>query len=151
MVDKKLGRVIKGVLMQMIRNAVVHGIEMPEDRIAKGKNETGTIRLSIKRDDNTIHVRLRDDGNGLDFNKIRERAVQMNLIQAEDEDNRDALINVLFEPGFSTAETEGGHAGRGIGLNLVKDRVTGMNGSIKLQTEANKGTVFNIYFPLESS
>jgi two-component system chemotaxis sensor kinase CheA len=147
-VDLGPRRVIKEVLMQLIRNAVVHGIEMPEERLEKGKSETGVVRLSIKTDGKTIHVKLADDGRGLDFGKIGEKALQLNLIKPEDVNNKGSLLNAIFMPGFSTAEEEGMHAGRGIGLNLVRDRVRDENGTIKLQTESNKGTIFNLFFPV---
>jgi len=140
-------RVMKEALMQLIRNAVAHGIETPEERVAKGKNEVGTIHLSVKSDGKTIHIKLGDDGNGLNFEKIREKAVRLQLIQEKDANNKNLLLNAIFSPGFSTAETEGVHAGRGIGLNLVRDRVRSVNGSIKLQTESGKGTIFNLFFP----
>ena len=150
-IEKSPRRVMKEVLMQLIRNSVAHGIETPEVRLANGKNETGIIRLSIKHSGEKIHVRLGDDGKGLDFEKIRERAEQLNLIRKEDGDNRDLLLKTIFAPGFSTSETEGMHAGRGIGLNLVRDRIREVKGSIKLQTEPGKGTVFNIFIPIEKN
>ena len=143
-------REIKDILMQLIRNSAVHGIEMPETRTAKGKKETGTIKLSIKvtPDKKQIQIRLSDDGNGLDYKKIGERAVARKLIKKEDIDNKDLLIKVIFAPGFSTAETEGVHAGRGIGLNLVRDRIKEINGAIKLKSEDGKGILFYITIPL---
>jgi two-component system chemotaxis sensor kinase CheA len=150
-IDKGPRRVMKEVLMQLIRNSVVHGIETPEERRAKGKNETGTIRLSIKTDGKQIHVKLMDDGRGLDFDKISKKALSLNMIKPEEAGNRGALLNAIFSPGFSTADNEGVHAGRGIGLNLVRDRVRDAKGTIKLQTEKDKGTVFNVFFPLEGA
>jgi two-component system chemotaxis sensor kinase CheA len=147
-VEKGPRRLMKEVLMQLVRNSVAHGIEKPEERVAAGKDETGTIQLSIKTDGKTIHVSLGDNGRGLDFEKIREKAVSLNLIKKEDENNRNVLLQTIFSPGFSTAEAEGLHAGRGIGLNLVRDRVRDGKGTIKLQTEAGKGTVFNLFFPM---
>jgi len=144
-------RVMKEVLLQLIRNSVVHGVETPEERVAKGKSETGTIRLSIKYADNSIHVRLSDDGRGLDFDRIREKAVSLGLVKEEEAENRNLLLKAIFSPGFSTADEEGMHAGRGIGLNLVQDRVRDANGTIKLQTEPDKGTAFNIFFPAAES
>jgi len=150
-VEKGPRRVMKEVLMQLVRNCVAHGVEPPGERVAKGKNETGVIRLSIKLIGDKIHVRLGDDGGGLDFDKIRKKAEQLKLIRKEDGDNRDLLIKAIFAPGFSTAETEGVHAGRGIGLNLVRDRIRDVQGSIKLQSEPDKGTVFNIFIPLKNN
>jgi len=150
-IDRGPRRVMKEVLMQLIRNSVVHGIETPEERVAKGKSETGVIKLSIKTDGKNIHVRLMDDGRGLDFSKISKKALSLKMIKPEDANNKGVLLNTIFSPGFSTADDEGLHAGRGIGLNLVRDRVRDVKGTIKLQTEQNKGTVFNIFIPLEDT
>jgi two-component system chemotaxis sensor kinase CheA len=142
-------RLIKEILTQLVRNAVAHGIESPEERLAKGKDECGLIRLSLKVKDDKIHIKLADDGKGLNFNRIREQARKTNLIRTDEEaQDKNRLVQVLFAPGFSTAENEGFHAGRGIGLNLVRERLQGINGSIKLQTEEGKGTTFNVFIPL---
>jgi two-component system chemotaxis sensor kinase CheA len=143
-------RIMKEVLMQLVRNSVYHGIETPRERRSAGKDETGLISLSIKVRDGKIHIRLQDDGQGLDFEKIRQKAEALHLIPDDQEkEDKNALLQVIFAPGFSTAESEGLHAGRGIGLNLVRDRIRDVKGSIKLQSEPGKGTVFNIYIPLE--
>jgi two-component system chemotaxis sensor kinase CheA len=147
-IDKSPRRVLKEVLMQLIRNSVVHGVEMPEERLEKGKNEAGTIKISIKLAENKINVTLNDDGRGLDFKKIADKAIENNIIKEEDANNTDMLIKAIFAPGFSTSETEDLHAGRGIGLNLVRDRVKEVNGSIKLRSETDKGIVFFISIPL---
>jgi len=149
--EKGPRRVIKEVLMQLIRNSVVHGVELPDERVAKGKKETGVIQLSIKTDGKIIQVKLIDDGRGLDFKKISQKALSMNMIKKEEAADKGALLKAIFAPGFSTAETEGVHAGRGIGLNLVRDRVHAAKGTIKLQTEWGKGTAFNIFLPLENN
>jgi len=143
-------RIIKEILMQLVRNAVVHGIEKPEVRKKLGKNETGIIKLSIKlsEDKNKVDVKLTDDGGGLNYKKIAEKALQNNLIKKADAENKDVLMKVIFSPGFSTAETEGVHAGRGIGLNLVRDRIKEVNGAVKLRSEENKGTIFYISIPI---
>jgi two-component system, chemotaxis family, sensor kinase CheA len=142
-------REMKEILMQLIRNSVAHGIETPQERVAKGKNETGIIKLTIKLVNNIINIGLRDDGRGLDYKKIAEKAIQNKIIKKEDAANKNMLIKAIFAPGFSTAENEGMHAGRGIGLNLVRDRIKEVNGAIKLQSEPNKGTLFLITIPIE--
>ena len=144
-------RVIKEVLTQLVRNAVYHGIESPEEREALGKEREGHVRLSIKYNGGRIHMRLTDDGKGLDFNKIREKADALNLIPKEDLNDKNQLLQTIFAPGFSTADSEDEHAGRGIGLNLVRDRIRDLNGTIKLQTELGKGTSFNIYIPFDEA
>jgi two-component system chemotaxis sensor kinase CheA len=145
--DRGPRRVIKEALMQLIRNSAIHGIEAPQDRTAMGKNETGIIRLSVKIADEKIHVKLKDDGCGIDYDKIAEKALKLNMIKKDDVKNKNILLKLIFSAGFSTADSEGVHAGRGIGLNLVHDRVRNENGSIKVETEPGKGTVFNIFFP----
>jgi len=146
--EKGQRRIIKETLMQLVRNSAAHGIELPQDRAAQGKKKTGIIRLSIKIKDDNIHVKLADDGRGLDYAKIAKKALRLNLIKLKDANDKKALLKVIFSPGFSTAETEGIHSGRGIGLSLVQDRVRSMKGSIKVQTVFGKGTVFNIFFPI---
>jgi two-component system chemotaxis sensor kinase CheA len=142
-------RIIKEVLTQLVRNSVYHGIERPEDRIQKGKNAEGAIALSITREKGSIHLKLSDDGRGLDFDKIREKALKLNLLQEKEVNNKNQLLQVIFSPGFSTADSADVHAGRGIGLNLVRDRIRDLRGSIKLSSEPGRGTVFNIFIPFE--
>jgi two-component system chemotaxis sensor kinase CheA len=142
-------RLIKEVLTQLVRNAVAHGIESPEERLSLGKEAQGLIRLAIKVRDDKIHIRLADDGSGLNFDRIREQARKTNIIRTDEEaQDKSRLVQALFAPGFSTAAQEGVHAGRGIGLNLVRERLQRINGSIKVQTEDGKGTTFNLYMPL---
>jgi two-component system chemotaxis sensor kinase CheA len=144
-------RVIKEVLTQLVRNAVYHGLETPEERESQGKAREGIVRLSIKYADEKIHIKLSDDGRGLDFDKIRRKAESLNLFhKKEDSGDKNQLLQVIFSPGFSTAEAADVHAGRGIGLNLVKERIRDLRGSIKLQSELGKGTTFNIYLPMET-
>ena len=149
-VEKGPRRIVKEILTQLVRNSIVHGIESPEIRKQKGKNETGIIKLSIKQteDHKHIHIKLSDDGKGLDYNGIAKKAISRKIIKKEEADNKDALLKAIFAPGFSTAETEGVHGGRGIGLNLVRDRIKEVNGTIKLRSEADKGIVFMISIPL---
>jgi two-component system chemotaxis sensor kinase CheA len=143
-------RIIKEVLTQLVRNAVYHGLETPEERSALGKNPEGLIRLFIKYGNDRIHLRLADDGRGLDFEKIRKKAEKLRLFTPSEEGaDKNQLLKVIFSPGFSTAEEADAHAGRGIGLNLVRERIRELRGTIKLQSEPGKGTVFNIYIPLE--
>jgi chemotaxis protein histidine kinase CheA len=138
---------------------------LPETRSAAGKDETGVIRLSIQRQAETttttasttaapaqfshgaLLITIQDDGAGLNFDKIGSKALARGLI-ADGETDRSKLLRALFLPGFSTAETEGAHAGRGIGLNLVQDGVRALRGSIKVRTERGKGTAFIISIPL---
>ncbi|MDR1903125.1 MAG: hypothetical protein LBQ88_12710 [Treponema sp.] len=149
--EKGPRRIIKEVLTQLVRNSIYHGIESPEEREAKGKERTGNIRLSIMYIDNNIHIKLADDGKGLDFENIRKKAEALHLLKNKEAGNdKNQLLQIIFLPGFSTVEKTDVYAGRGIGLNLVKERIKDLHGSIKLQSEQGKGTTFNIFLPMRS-
>ena len=144
-------RAMKEMLTQLVRNAMVHGIERPNDRMECGKDTTGVIKLSIDLIGDKIVIQLTDDGRGLDFAKIRAKAEETNALSDPKQlDDRNALLQTIFMPGFSTAESADMHAGRGIGLNLVRERVKELKGSIKLQSEEGKGTVFRIFLPVDA-
>jgi len=143
-------REIKEVLTQLVRNAVYHGIETPEEREAAGKEPEGEIHFSLKYKHGNIVITLADNGKGIDFNKIRKTATDSKLLRDSNEaNNKDYLLKALFSPGFSTLDKADHHAGRGIGLSLVKDRVKDLGGKIKVSTAAGKGTKFSITIPLE--
>jgi len=166
-------RVMKDVLVQLIRNAVHHGIEIPEERLAQGKDGMGIITLSLKIEglsDHSpetlrqnpngqglssgggfVHIILSDDGRGLDFEKIARNAEAKGLLKdpASDRNNQQLLVSLIFSPGFSTSETEDIHAGRGIGLNLVQDRIREVKGTLKVQSRKGRGMVFDIKIPLK--
>jgi two-component system chemotaxis sensor kinase CheA len=148
--DRGPQRVMKDILTQLIRNSVHHGIEMPKERKRLSKSETGIIKLSITIKNSMINMRLSDDGKGLDFDFIAQQAKSqglLNNIPAEKID-RQFLSNIIFSPGFSTSETEDIHAGRGIGLNLVKDRLREVKGKIGIQSKKGQGLTFDIQIPL---
>ena len=145
-------RIMKEILMQLVRNSMYHGIEHPEGRTTKGKEETGAIKLSIEMVEDKIYIQLTDDGKGLDFVEIREKAERMNLITDKKQlDDKNSLIQVLFSPGFTTVADNAAdmYAGRGIGLNLVRERIKEVKGSMKLLSEEGKGTTFKIFIPVE--
>jgi len=143
-------RAIKEVLTQLIRNSVYHGIEHPGERKAAGKAPEGEIRLSIKQAGNEIIITLSDNGRGIDFEGVKQKAIANKLLDpAKGPIGRANLIQALFMPGFSTAKEEDLHAGRGVGLSLVKDRISKLRGKIRLATEPGKGTTFIINIPLE--
>jgi two-component system chemotaxis sensor kinase CheA len=143
-------RTIKEVLTQLVRNAVYHGIERPEERTPLGKEAEGEIRLSIKHKDNQIVIKLTDNGGGIDFSRIRQTAEEHNMVHNKTEANdKNYLLKTLFTPGFSTLGHADFHAGRGMGLSLVKDRIKDLHGNITVSTAKGKGTTFTITIPLE--
>ena len=143
-------RQIKEILTQLIRNAVYHGIETPEEREPVGKDPQGEIRFSIKYRDNQIFIKFTDNGKGIDFDKILEKAEANKLIgNKADAKDKNYLLKTIFMPGFSTTNNADFHAGRGIGLSLVKDRVKDLHGNITVSTTPGKGTTFIISIPME--
>ena len=149
-VDRTVIDEIGDPLIHLIRNSLDHGIEKTEDRIKLGKSEVGNILLKAYPDGNNVVIELSDDGNGIDFNKVKEKAVQIGLCTYEEvnEFSEEDLKNMLFEPGFSTSESITELSGRGVGLDVVKNKIESINGSIELETVKNKGTKFTIRIPL---
>ncbi|MDR0557485.1 MAG: hypothetical protein LBG43_06420 [Treponema sp.] len=139
-------KLLKQLLVQLIRNAVQHGLEYPAERKNAGKSEQGTIALHITQSNQAIHIKLTDDGNGVDFDRIRKKALSLRLIKEEASYNKDILIQAMFTRGFSSDEVDGADD---MGLSLVYTKVREMNGSIKVQSQQGKGTAFIITIPKE--
>ncbi len=134
----------------MLRNAVVHGIEKPEERVRRGKPDTGHILLELHREGAEVMVRLSDDGGGMDLSAIRHKAEALGLIGAgagqtlSDED----AIQLILEPGFSTAGAITQQAGRGVGMDVVATEIKRLGGALHMETKVGEGTVFTIRLPL---
>lgn len=137
-------------LIHLVRNAVYHGIEPPSVRIAQGKPATGTIYLHAAHRGNAVIVEVEDDGGGIDVEKIKARAVTLGLVRPEQISamSDQEAINLIFLPGFSTAEEVGDQAGRGVGMDVVKGAVEAINGQIEVETELGVGTKFTLRLPL---
>ena len=137
-------------LMHMLRNSADHGLEMPDVRIARGKPESGSIFLDAYQDGNNVVIEVRDDGNGIDVNRVREKAVERGIMTeeqanaAEDSD----IINLLFLPSFSTAKQVSDLSGRGVGLDVVKSKIEALSGEVDVKTKLGEGTTFTIRLPL---
>ncbi|GIX23286.1 MAG: hypothetical protein KatS3mg122_0517 [Caldimonas sp.] len=135
----------------LLRNCVTHGIELPQDRVAAGKDPVGTIVVALHQEGNEVAIEFRDDGAGLNLARIRERGRAMGLI-GPDEDPSDAdLANLIFTPGFSTAETVTELAGRGVGMDVVRSDVHAMGGRIETATAPGQGTSFKLVLPLTTA
>ena len=136
-------------LLHIVRNAVNHGIELPEVREAAGKPRKGSIRLAARRDRDNVIIEVADDGAGIDPERLREKAVRQGTMTPEaaavatDED----LINLLFEPGFSTTEAITDISGRGVGLDVVRKTIESLKGTIEVESEPGRGTVFELMLP----
>ncbi len=149
-VERAPRRIVKDVLVQLVRNAMYHGIEAPDVRASSGKEEEGSVSLSIGLAGDKIEIALTDDGKGLDFTAIGAKARDLGLISDPALlTDRNSLLQVLFSPGFSTAQSASMHAGRGVGLSYVRDRVRELKGAIRIQSEDGKGTTFRVTLPAE--
>ena len=148
--DKTVIEVLGDPMVHIIRNALDHGIETEEDRIACGKSAEGHIKLKAKHEGNYIFIEVIDDGKGLSREKILKKAVDKGLIVEGMEDSlKDKeVFNLVFEPGFSTAETVTGLSGRGVGMDVVKKSMEKVNGTVEMESEEGKGTVVRIKLPL---
>lgn len=137
-------------LIHMVRNAVYHGIEPPQIRVGQGKPRMGTVSLRAIHHGSRVLIQVEDDGAGLDVEKIRARAISLELVDpdAAEHMSKAEIINLIFMPGMSTAETVGQTAGRGIGMDIVKRTIEGMNGHIDVETEPGRRTTFVLELPL---
>jgi len=137
-------------LIHIMRNAVAHGIEPAAARAAAGKPETGAVYLNAFNRGNTVVIEIEDDGAGLNVEKIKTKAVALGLVRPERATTMSPteVINLIYLPGFSTAEAVGDQAGRGVGMDVVKRGVTDMNGQIEIETEPGIGTKFTLSLPL---
>jgi len=148
--DKTVVDAMGDPLMHLLRNAVDHGIEPPEERVKLGKPEEGLVKLSAYHEGNNIYIEVEDDGAGIDIEKVRKKAIEKG-ITTEDSANRmteEDLYSLLFLPGFSTSERATDVSGRGVGMDVVKRRVEELNGSIRLESKEGKGTRVIIRLPL---
>lgn len=137
-------------LVHLVRNAVYHGIEPSAERVAKGKPAVGSIYLRATHRGNSVMIEVEDDGAGMDLDKIRAKAVKMGLVRSEQiAQMSDAqVLQLIFLPGFSTVEKAGDQAGRGVGLDVVKQAIASMNGHIDVESASGAGTTFILHIPL---
>ncbi|HMN24538.1 MAG TPA: chemotaxis protein CheA [Ignavibacteriaceae bacterium] len=148
--DKTLIEEINDPLVHLVRNSVDHGIENPETRKANGKNPAGTLTLSAAHEGNNIIITIEDDGKGIDPEVIKAKVLQKGLISAEraKELTRQEILNLIFLPGFSTAEVVTNISGRGVGMDVVKTNVTKLRGIINIESNVGVGTKIIIKLPL---
>jgi len=150
-IDRKVLDGISEALDHMIRNAVDHGIENPQDRERQEKRRAGTILIDCKQRGNEVVVRFGDDGRGLDAENIRKKAVEQGLIESGDPISDQQLIQFIVLPGFTTATEVTQLSGRGVGLDVVHDAVRRLGGSIIAESQPGRGTAFEISLPVSLS
>lgn len=151
--DREMIEMIRDPITHIIRNAVDHGMEKPSDRLRGGKREIGILSIAARQSGNTISIVVSDDGRGLEEEKIASKAVSTGLITAEQRAkmNREKILQLIFEPGFSTADAVSTVSGRGVGLDVVRDNLEKVGGSIKVSSTPGVGTLFTLQIPLTLS
>jgi len=146
--DKTVIEKLGDPLVHIIRNSIDHGIEKPEGRQAAGKPRTGTIKLSALHSGAYVLIRISDDGKGLDREAIREKAIQRGLVAPSQEMSDQETIQLIFEPGFSTAKVVTTVSGRGVGMDVVKREIDSLGGSVQVESEPGRGMTVTLKIPL---
>jgi two-component system chemotaxis sensor kinase CheA len=146
--DPSLLNKLRDPIIHLVRNALDHGIEDKFERLSAGKDEVGRIRVSfLEKGDQTV-IEVGDDGKGIDFEVIRERALERGILKSSEKDASNArLLKILFSPSFSSLDHATDISGRGVGLDVVQDVVRSLNGEISVATQDNRGTKFILKIP----
>jgi two-component system chemotaxis sensor kinase CheA len=147
-VDRSIIERLTDPLTHIIRNSVDHGIELPEVRVAAGKNEEGTIRLSAEHRGGRIVIEVSDDGGGINTDKVLQKAREKGLVSADAVLTEDEINNLIMMPGFSTADVVSDISGRGVGMDVVKTNIQEIGGRLSLQSVRGKGTTIQFALPL---
>ncbi len=147
-IDRNLVDVVNDPLVHMVRNAVDHGIESPEERRAAGKPEQGTVKIAAFHSAGSVVVEISDDGKGLDREAILAKARERGLVAENAEPSDREVFNLIFEPGFSTAKVVTDVSGRGVGMDVVKKNIELLRGTVEIRSEKGKGSVFRMSLPL---
>ena len=148
--DKSVADEIGDPLVHLVRNAIDHGIEMPTDRHAAGKPTEGVLRIAASQEGNSIVIRIQDDGKGIAHSKIKAKALAKGLISEAELASMEPreVVNLIFLPGFSTAEKVTDVSGRGVGMDVVRTNIRKMNGTVEVESEEGKGSLITIKLPL---
>lgn len=151
--DREMIENLRDPLTHLIRNAIDHGIETPSARLAKTKHEIGVLSIGARQSGNSISIVVSDDGRGLDQEKIASKALEMHLITPQQREvmSREDILQLIFHAGFSTAETVSNVSGRGVGLDVVRENLEKVGGSIKVASTPDNGTLFTLQVPLTLS
>lgn len=135
-------------LLHIVRNSFAHGIEPAAEREKAGKPARATIRLTAERRGNTVEISVSDDGRGIDLVRVRKRAIEKGFITTDDRMTERELVQMIFRPGFSTTAEADATSGRGVGMNVVMDRLGSLNGTIEVDTRKGQGSTFRLRLPL---
>jgi len=146
--DKTVIEQLGDPLVHLLRNSIDHGIESPEQREAAGKPRQGVIRLSAKQAGGAVIIRIADDGKGLDAARIRDKALEKGLVAPDAKLSEQEVFQLIFAPGFSTADTVTSVSGRGVGMDVVKRSIEALRGAVDIDSTPGKGVAISITLPL---
>jgi two-component system chemotaxis sensor kinase CheA len=149
--DKTIIETLTDPLLHILRNCIDHGIELPQERAKKGKPEEGTILFKAYYSGTNVHIKIKDDGAGIDPEKIKAKAIQKQLISKDAVLSKKEIFDLLFTPGFSTAENVTDVSGRGVGMDVVKRKLAEVRGEVEIDSEIGEGTTITIKLPLTLS
>jgi two-component system chemotaxis sensor kinase CheA len=150
-IDKSIIEKLADPIMHLIRNALDHGVESPEDRLRKGKARQGTILFKAYYSGANVIIEIQDDGAGINFQKVRQKAIEKNLISPEIELSEKEIVNLIFLPGFSTSDTITDVSGRGVGMDVVRRNIAAIRGEIDVDSRPGYGSTFTLKLPLTLS
>ncbi len=149
-IDRRVLEEIKDPLLHLLRNAMAHGIESPQERIAQGKQPSGTLRLTVTAQENMVEIALADDGAGIDLDRVKAEAVRRGVLAAHEQTalKENEALNLIFRSEVSTAPLVTDSAGRGLGLAIVQEKVEKLNGGVRVESKKGQGTVFCLTIPI---
>jgi two-component system chemotaxis sensor kinase CheA len=146
--DKYLAEEIADPLMHLVRNAIDHGVEFPEERKAKGKRESGTITLRAYQKGNHVMIELSDDGAGINIERVRAKAREKGILEEGVDLDETQIMDLIFAPGFSTKDVVSEVSGRGVGMDVVREKLSALGGFVEVATRQNVGTTFILTLPI---
>jgi two-component system chemotaxis sensor kinase CheA len=146
--DKNLVEALADPLVHLVRNALDHGVEMPEERLAAGKPETGVMKLSASHEAGNIVICIADDGAGINPEKVLAKAKERGIVGENESLSIDEINHLIFRPGFSTAEVVSDVSGRGVGMDVVRRNIQDLGGRVEIESEHGRGSTFTIRLPL---
>jgi two-component system chemotaxis sensor kinase CheA len=146
--DKTMLEQLTDPLVHIVRNSIDHGIESPEQRIATGKPEKGIVKMAAFHQGGNILIQITDDGAGINVDKVRQKAIEKGVIEADNNLTHEEIVDLIFHPGFSTADVVSDVSGRGVGMDVVRRNIRGLGGTVEVKTKRGEGSVFTIRLPL---
>ncbi|UQB41606.1 chemotaxis protein CheA [Thiomicrospira microaerophila] len=146
--DKTMLEQLTDPLVHIVRNSIDHGIESPDERLKLGKPAKGMVKMAAFHQGGNILIQITDDGAGINLDKLKQKAIDKGIIDIDTNLSKDELVDLIFHPGFSTADVVSDVSGRGVGMDVVRRNIRGLGGSVEVQTERGKGSIFTIRLPL---